>query len=269
MSPSSHLPEKGQPTLPGLEPRPTLAHILAPEAAGLNPADYTDITPEMLAAAEPELLMESLINVDRDGRSVVWYQPNPRGSYVNLAVNPEDYNHVARNIPALSRAVINKTLEGYPEDVRFERDKQASAERSGLHAVEGKLPHIKSRLDVLMHQRELLEVVHEMTEPESLNMRRSYVARSQFTELMDSVIGNMVNAIGNQRKYDSETMSLMRKSMEARLYLSPEKVSERQDYMRRLTEVAITYYGHLVIMYATRRYEAEKFLRDNAAASSE
>lgn len=268
MPPRSRKPETGQPTLPGLEPRPTLAHLLAPEAAGINPAEYADITTEMLASAAPELLEASLVNVDRDGRSVVWHRPNPRGSFVNIAVNPEDYNHIARNVTELSRAVVNRTLETYPIEVRFEADNQAKAERSGLHAVEGKLPYINQRLEELSRQRDLLEVVHEMTEPTNLNMRRSYVARNQFHELMGDAISNMVNAAGNHRRYDSNAMQLMRKSIEARLYLQPESVSERQEYMRHLVEVAKTYYGHLVIMYATRRYEAVKFLRDNSEIDS-
>jgi hypothetical protein len=268
MPPRSQQPEKGQPTLPGLEPSPSLGHLLTPEAAGIDSVDYADITEEMLLNADPTLLRQSLIGVNRGGRSVVWYKPNPRGSYVNLAVNPEDYNHIARNIPALSRAVVNRTLERYPSEVQFDRDKQAAAERSGLHAVEVKLPFIKSRLNELVHQRELLDIVQEMTKPTSLNLGRGYVARSRFHELMGDVIANMVNAVGNHRKYDTEAMIRMRKSLEARLYLAPERVGQRQEYMGQLVDVANEYYGHLVIMYATRRYEAEKFLRDNPAPTA-
>jgi len=254
--------------LPGLELRPSIAQLLAPESAGIDPADYTDITEAMMQIADPALLQKSLIGVKRDGRSVVWYKPQPHGSYVNLAVNPEDYNHTARSVSQLSRAVVNRTLETYPIAVRFNRDKQAAAERSGLHAVEAKLPFIKSRLDQLAHQRELLEVVSEMAEPDNLNMRRGYVARDAFNELMSDVIASMVNAVGNHREYVSEEMDRARRSIQARLFLFPDSVGQRQEYLRQLAGLGTEYYGHLVIMYATRRYEAEKFLRDNPAPTA-
>jgi hypothetical protein len=252
------------PQLPGLEYRPSLAQLMTPEAAGINPRDYDDI--QDYSIAEPTKLRASLIDVDREqGTSFLYHRPTERGRWVAVAVNPEDFTQIARSPDFLGKSVEVKTREGYPLDERYLPEKIAAAKRAGIHAVENKLDAIGLRLQETHSRREILEVIGEMALDHNINLRRSYAARGMFHTMVRSVIGEMVNASGIQEGYDDTEMTTLRRTIEKRLYVWPENVGPRVAYAGRFADLGKDYYGHLVMLYARKHYEARKYIRQQSA----
>src|SRR6476620_8334081 len=104
--------DREHPQLPGLEYRPSLAQLLTPVAAGINPDDYADSTDYEIA--DVQNLRTDLIDVDwTEGRSVSSHQPAIRSRWVGIAVNPEDYVQVAKKPERLGGDVEVRALNSY------------------------------------------------------------------------------------------------------------------------------------------------------------
>ncbi len=264
MPPRSRQPESGDIELPGLQRRPGLVHLLTPESAGVVPADYAEITPEMNAFAEPGLLKSSLI-FDRptQGRSIVSFQPAGGGRFdrVYLALNPEDYNGVARSVGALGRTAINKTLEAYPKPERATDEVQGKASRSAIHTVEGKLKNLYERTGVLEERHRVIGTFQEMAQPRNRNLNRGPTIPSRFNYLMKTIVDDVVAAVANQREYSEAGTELMRKTITNRLFVEGD-FHDRADYFTGLLGVADEYYGYCVALYKTRIHESKVYLRD-------
>lgn len=264
MPPRSRKPESGDIELPGMQRRPGLIHLLTPESAGIPPNEFSDITPEMNAFAEPTLLRQSLI-FDRPtkGRSIVSFRPasDRRFDRVYLALNPEDYNGVARSVDALGRTAINKTLEAYPKDERATDEVQGKAARSALHTVDGKLKNLIERTEVLEGRRHVISTFQEMARPHNRNLNRGPTIPSRFNELMSTIVDDVVAAVANQREYNEHGTELMRKTITNRLFVEG-NFQDRADYFAKLLELADEYYGYCVALYKTRIHESKIYLRN-------
>lgn len=262
----------GDVELPGLERLPGLVHLLTPEAAGINPAEYEAITPEMVAQAEPSKLRESLIfgvkhRPSDEDRSVVWFDgANERGQRVTtwLALNPEDYNGVARNVAALGRTALNKTLEKYPKNERITDEVQAKARRSAIHTVTGKLAVLGVREAVLSERLDVIKKFQEMAKPRNRNLNRGPAVPGLFKNLMRDIVDDMVIAVANEREYPEASVELMRRTIDKRLYIAGTK-TDRANYFAGLLDLAGDYYGYIDALYKTRIYESNKYIQTRQA----
>jgi len=268
MPPRSRKPESGDVEIPGLQRRPGLIHLLTPETAGIVPEGYADITDDMLRAANPSNLRASLIDVNPEGDSVIWYKPATTRTSTYLAVNPEDYNRVARNVHFIAQTAFSKTLEHYGEEQRFEDEVQAAARRSRVHAIESKVPHLEARLNDIREKLQYTDRFQEMAKIENRNLNRGPTSGPRFAVLMRDVVGEMVSAVGIYRGYNDTGMDLMRRSIEKRLYLAP-AFSYRANYFQSLVDLAGDYYGNLGALYATRLADSQRYLRQNTPKTLE
>jgi hypothetical protein len=239
----------------------------------LDSADYAHVPQSWLDEAAPEKLRLSLIDVpfSEADRSLVGYKSGIDRYNTWIAVTPREYKLLARHIPALARTALNTTLDAPSRAVDpFEDVNQAAAERSGSHAVEAKLTAMQALLERSIEpRRKLINDFLEMASYPNLNRGNRITVMNHFEQLRITVFGEMLLAVGNQRKWTrgSGKPERAEQAILTRLYIAGSPAERAQNF-RGMVQLSDEYYGHKWALVKSRIKEAGDYLRDNPIKSS-
>ena len=270
------------------EPRVALVHVLAPEFHGLDPNDFADITDDLVGRASPAVLREALLDTDntassplhgRDnkGKSVVSYRSGEQGLHVVwLSVTPTEYGLFSRHVDMLGRTAFNSTLASRDAKLRAETDNPAAkartdedvaaANRAAVRQVERKLPKMEAYLEEELESRiEVIQKFIEMTKHRNLSRGTYATVQARFEHLRQYVFGDMLDAVGNQKRWTEEHARRADQILQKRLYISGTKPDRVRNFMEML-ELAEEYYGHKRAFVLTRIWETREYLRKNQDA---
>lgn len=270
--------------LPPREPRVALVHVLTPEFQGLTPADFADIDPAVVERASAAEIRASLLDTStkkdetsrlQDPRnvagSVVGYR-SPEG-WVRLALTPKEYGLFSRYVGMLARTAFNRTLDSRDKKLQEETgdpsakarsdDDIAAANRASIRNIKGKLPKMENYLATdILPRIETIDRFIEMTKNRNLNRGSHETVRAHFEHLRLYVFGDMLDAVGNQRRWTAAQAEKGGRVLQRRLYVDG-STPERVQNFHELLQVARDYYGHKYAFILTRIAETQKYLRDN------
>ncbi len=238
-----------------------------PEYFRLKYEDYADITPELMEKASADHLRPSLIDVPQNSPSAVWFKPGDRhGESVLVAVTPEEYGLIGRNIDKLGQAAVNKTLASRPRDIRFEPHRSA-AERSGVHTVENKQRGMKQYLDgTIVPQVELLEWFSEAAQHHWRARGKEADMRMKLGVVSNQIFENMFLALREQRQWKPEQEMLARRTVEKRLFFEREHNQHIQNWLE-MFELNHEYLGYKRALFLDRIYHAQRYIDRHAEPS--
>ena len=269
---------------PPREPRVALVHVLTPEFHGLNPEDFADIDPEVVGRASAAEIRASLLDTtskeDEHSRlqdprnvagSVVGYR-SPEG-WVRLALTPKEYGLFSRYVGMLARTAFNRTLDSRDKKLQEETgdpsakartdDDLAAANRASIRNVKGKLPKMEAYIATdILPRIETIDRFIEMTKNRNLNRGSHETVHAHFEHLRLYVFGDMLDAVGNQRRWTATQAEKAQRVLQRRLYIDGSTPDRVQNFHAML-EVAKEYYGHKYAFVLTRIAETQKYLRDN------
>jgi hypothetical protein len=222
--------------------RAGLITSFTPEFHGIDTREYTDITDTLRSYTHPDKLLSSLIYIPAGTTTSASYIPLGSRNRVVVALTPDEFTLLPRSPEALSDSVRNRTRAARPKG-----DKHTSAaERSVVYAHMGKMASVETYL------QETLIPWNELTDKFIKNARHSHLShfggeaqfRIEFEVLMTQILGNFLDALKIQRGWSDEQYELVRKTIEARLFID----GEQKDRVER--------FSHL--LKSMRRYEAHK-----------
>lgn len=274
---------------PSGEPRVALVHVLTPEFHQLDPSDFADISDEVIHRASPQALRLSLLDTnDREssplrgrnntGKSVVSYQSPEYGrAWVQLSVTPTEFGLFSRHVDMLARTAFNRTLAirdkklqeetGNPAAKARSDEDVAAANRASIRQVSGKLPKMQAYLDEeILPRVETVDKFIEMTTHRNLNRGTHETVQARFENLRLYVFGDMLDAVGNQRKWTADQAAKAERILQRRLYMDG-SISERVVNFRSMLELAKEYYGHKRAFVLTRIAETNRYLGLNHEAA--
>lgn len=287
MPPNPTSPEH-EPSPPPAEQRVALVHVLTPEFQGLNPLDFADIKDEVVRRASPAALRESLVdtgerntpplrNKDESGKSVVSYESGEHGlRWVHLSLTPKEFGLFSRHVDMLARTAFNQILDrrdtklqketGNPAVKARTDDDIAAANRASVRQVRGKVPRMEAYLEAeLVPRIDTVEKFIEMTKHRNLNRGTHDTVQAHFEHLRLYVFGDMLDAVGNQRKWTAQQAAKAEKILQRRLYIDGHPADRVRNF-RAMLELAQEYYGHKRAFVLTRIAETNQYLAKNSGA---
>lgn len=270
------------------EQRVALVHVLTPEFQALDPADFADIHDEVVERASPAALRASLIdsgdrrtpplrNKDDSGKSVVSYESGEHGlRWVHLSLTPKEFGLFSRHVDMLARTAFNQTLDRRDAKVQKETgdpaakartdEDIAAANRASVRQVRGKVPRMQAYMDEeLVPRIETVEKFIEMTKHRNLNRGSHETVQAHFEHLRKYVFGDMLDAVGNQRKWTARQAAKAERVLQRRLYIDGRPADRVQNFSAML-ELAREYYGHKRAFVLTRIAETNQYLAKNSEA---
>jgi hypothetical protein len=256
-----------QPVLPGMpevasiplvmKNRNAVSRTLNPDYLGVRPSDYADITDEMRAAAEPRLLLHSLIDVPEGSPSAVAYQPGGAARSGYVALTPSEYGLIVRNPEAFSRAVRNKTLASRPEGDPHTQ----AANRSVQYALENKDKTQKYVTSTLEPWLSLLGKFNQAAANPGLSLMGSEVTmRQNFETFRTNILGNMLEALRVQRGWNDEQADFARRTIDARMFIDREN-NQHIAYFAGLVAASQFYFGHKTALFKDRLYQSKQLAK--------
>lgn len=200
--------------------RNSVARLLTPEYLGMDPNDYSDITPEMVELAAPRNLRQSLIDVPTDGLNSVAFRIGHRSLSPDrrmcIAVTPLEYKLVVRNVGAIGRAVTLNTLNSRPQDSDFAAHTSA-AERSATHMFTSKFVRIGQYVNnVLLPRDDLLKKFEEASRPKHVGLARfgnEGKMRQNFEVLRSQILADALVSIRLQRGWNPDKADLAERTI--------------------------------------------------------
>lgn len=269
------------------EPRVALVHVLTPGFHDLDPADFSDISPEVVERASATEIRKSLLDTgtkeegqsrlkkqNNSGASVVGYKSAE--GWVNLSLTPKEYGLFSRYVGMLARTAFNRTLDIRDQKLQKETgdlsakartdDDIAAAHRSSIRNIKKKAPKMEAYLETdILPRIETVEKFMEMTKNRNLNRGNHETVCAHFEHLRLYVFGDMLDAVGNQRGWTASQAAEAERILQRRLYIDGSTPQKVQNFKAMLV-LAQEYYGHKRAFLLTRINETKKYLRDNPKA---
>lgn len=257
--------------------RVALVHILTPEFQGINPVDFDDIPPEVVAKASPEALRSSLLDTKNDGRSVVSYQsPESGRKWIRMSVTPKEFGIFSRHVDMLANSAFNGVLATRDTKLQKETDNPAAkartnkdiatARRGAVRQVMSKQLKMESYLETdILPRVEVISKFLEMSANSNLSRGTQDTVRERFEMLRLYVFGDMLDAIGNQKQWTAEQAERAVRILQKRLYLEPDSTKRVANFEGMLL-LADEYYGRKRALVLGRITESRLYLRKNSDA---
>lgn len=238
--------------------RNSLARALDPGYRGLDTSDYCDITDEMRKAASPNQLVKSLVDVPDGSPAAVSYMPAGSHRYGNIAVTPEEYSLIPRNIESLSRAVHNTTLAARPLGDTHTN----AADRSVLHALTSKQHTLEAYMqDNLLRWSGLLGRFATAAQHPGLSvMGPEQSMRIQLETFRSIILGNMLDAIKVQRNWSEDQYKLAERTIDSRMFIDREK-NKHIKYFAGMVAMSRYYIGHKTALFNDRINQISKITK--------
>lgn len=242
---------------PVMRERAALSRMLTSEAWGVSEDVYTGVTREWLQAVEPKVLRKDLIGCDRPGKSTVTYPDHETRSDIRVSLTPAEYTLLPRNIDALGKASLNRTLAARPDI----RQSQGAAVRSVQHTFAHKYERIQAHMDnKLIPDQQLLEKFKQAGDNPGLSMFgqevKLRIALTSYRQIMDDAI----TAIGSQRGGTYEQRQLATRACEWRI-LFERQGNKHIGYFKDLTDLLLEYNGVKQAVFKSRIMQLEKQLK--------
>ena len=235
--------------------RNSLSRALQPSYYGLEPSDYQDITDEMRWAASPNQLVRSLVDVPNGSPAAVSYIPGGAYRSGNIALTPEEYSLIPRNIESLSRAIHNTTLAARPlGDTHTD-----AADRSVLYALTYKQHGLDAYVqDNLLRWKALLGRFATAARHPGLSiMGPEQSMRIQLETFKSIIIGNILDALKVQRDWSEDQYHLAEKTIEFRMFIDREN-NQHIKYFAGMVALSSYYIGHKTALFSDRIYKIKQ-----------
>jgi hypothetical protein len=251
-----------------LKARNSLSRLLTPEYFGINPTEYEDISPVLIARAHASSLRPSLIDLPRHSRSSLRYLPPDRGPLVRVAVLNKEFRLATGSFEMLSQvttAIQNGYLENQPPDL----EKSAAADRAGRHAVEVKADKIKEYVDdTLGLQKRLIGKFSESAKHPGLSRGAELTMRLDFALLRSTVVESVIQALRIQRRWKDEQEDRARRSIEASFFLDRTGNRHIGNFAAMMT-LAQEWNGYKEAILKTRYYQAKTYIGELLASEAQ
>lgn len=255
-----------QPIIPGMpeiastplvmKNRNALSRTLNPDYWRVDPSEYADITDAMRAAANPQLLLQSLVGVPAGSPSAVAYRPGGviSNESVYVALTPIEYGQIVRYPEAFSRAVRNKTLASRPHGDPHTQ----AANRSVQYALENKDKTQKYITGTLEPWMGLLGKFNQAAANPGLSLMGSELnMRQNFETFRTNILGNMLEALRVQRDWSDEQADFARRTIDARMFIDREN-NQHIAYFVGLIAVTHSYIGNKTALFKDRLHQSKQ-----------
>lgn len=240
---------------PVLRERAALSRMLVPEVWGVSEDRYSRVTRRMIEAADPDVLSEDLYNMRYAGETGVAY-PGFDGKEVLVSLTPAEYTLVSRNVPALGRASLNRTLAARPDIAQS----RGAAERSVVHTYEKKLMKMEEYLDGhLQSQRLMLKKFQKAQQHPGLSMFGPEVNLRMEIPTYRAAIDEAVVAMGAHRGLTHEQRGLVTKAIEWRI-LFMRQGNQHISNFGQLTNMLVAYNQSKQNVFRSRIHQLERAL---------
>lgn len=271
MTEASHTRDT-QPTLPGLEARHGLIHVLRPEYFDLKTTDFEDITDDHVYFLQPDFLRKDLLDPSNQGPTTVGFRLAD-GAWVNLPLTPSEYGLFMRTSGALTKTVLNRVLtlgdkklqKKTGDETALARTPQdrGTAERGAMRAVMEKYAKMQDYAKSELAQRiKLIKKFSEMTRYPNLNRGPASSIREDIEGLRTKVFADMLDALGMQRGWDNERIALAQRTIQKSLYISADPKTRVTRFGAYL-QLAEDYFSYKNALVLTRVAEAAAHIRKN------
>ena len=257
--------------------RIALVHILTPEFQNINPVDFDDILPEVVAKASPEELRRSLLDTTNDGRSVVSYRsPESGRRWIRMSVTPKEFGIFSRHVEMLANSAFNGVLATRDRKLQEKSDNPAVlartdddiaiADRGALRQVMSKQLSMENYLetDILPRIKTISKFI-EMSANSNLSRGTQETVRERFETLRIYVFGDMLDAIGNQKRWTAPLAERAVRILQKRLYLEPD-LTKRVANFEGMLKLGEEYYGRKRALVLGRIAESQKYYRKHPKA---
>jgi hypothetical protein len=246
-------------SLPPLQNRPGLVHMLSPEYLGVVSEDYADISDQTLRQVAPSNLRKWLIDVEPSSDNAESYPAYgftaPRTA---IALTPTDFDVLAHYPGSIKKRGYNRTLKARAGSDDIDTD-MAAAYRSGAHALEGYQRRMEAHVALtITPQISLVTRFHEAALYSNLSrIGNREEMQTQFRDLTSLVIDGMLVAIRNQRGWNGNTSEKAARAIVKAMIL-PDKPAIRARNTHALLDVAYAWYGHKNALFAHRLFTSQQ-----------
>jgi hypothetical protein len=235
--------------------RNSLARALEPSYYGLDPSDYSDIKDEMRIAASPNQLVKSLVDVPGGSPAAVSYMPGGSNRFGYIALTPDEYSLIIRNVDSFSKAIHNTTLAARPIG-----DAHTDAANSSVdQALEIKQKSIEAYIqETLIPWNKLIGSFAVAAQNPGLSLMGSELSmRLKLETFKTTIVGNMLDALKVQRGWSEDQYHLAEKTIEARIFIDREN-NQHIKYFAGMVALSRYYIGHKTVLFNDRMYQIKK-----------
>jgi hypothetical protein len=232
-----------------------LLPALTPEFNGLDLRDYDVVTDKLRSYTHPDKLLSSLLYIPIGTTTSASYLPKGSRSPVVVALTPDEFTLLPRSPEALSDSVRNRTRAARPKG-----DKHTSAaERSVVYAHIGKVASVETYLqETLIPWNELLnKFITNAQYPHLSHFGGEAQFRIEFEVLMTQILGNFLDALKIQRGWNDEQYELVRKTIEARLFIDGQQ-KDRVERFSHLLKSIHRYEAHKTALFVDRLHTSKE-----------
>ncbi len=236
-----HAIDPRQPALVEVEPPPSpmpelirgdrriaFGRVVMPYFFGLDAANYSDITPEMVDAANPNNFLPYLLP-DR----------SQRGNYVvdGVALSSEEYTRIVRSPETFTASISNKTHEANRLNPRIGW-RNAKALRSAYHALEHRLPQMARTLDGVKSEQAVIDDLNRKARMPGYAHDRAVDLRNKVAFVREVTFKRILEVMGREKNWTDEQADYATRTVDYRLFFTGAK---RVGNWQRMLRVAHLY----------------------------
>jgi len=258
--------------LPGMPPSPmaevtieaanAIARALMPQYVGIRPEDYADITPDLVALADPSKFRASLIDIPLNSEGGLSYRSFEPRRTITVGATASEFTLLSGSLQTLGgRAVRRTEASRRRAGTLSDADRQAS-QRSGVHAVESRVDAMQRYLDLeLEPEVALVQAVRKALKYPGFahQLGDEGEVRQKITTVRTQVFGKLFEALGIQRQWTSAQQRLAERSLDRRLHIDRFGNKHLGDFDRMLA-LAEDRSGHLRAVTHSRMSQAHQYI---------
>lgn len=238
------------------------ARVATPEYWAMDPANYGDITPEMVALADPDRFQKDLVGRNVNGEFSVGFRPFHE-PYTRVALTESEYQLITRSPVSIGRAAVSHSLSGRVNEVPTQVDKDR-ATRHGIHILEAKLEGMRLYIGALAKDAGLLERYTEAATHHWMARGKEGRMRVEAQDMRDRIIGNMFVALRYQRNWTPDQEDLAKRSLDVRLFFNRGNNAHIQEWLK-LFRLNTYYNGYKQALFSDRIWQTEKTIKQSKA----
>ena len=235
------------------------ADVAKPQLFGVEPRHLEAGDLHRIHLLASERLLPDLINVPRTSEHCVRYYNPDTSKTVHVALAPEEYTAITISPGQLGRKVVNRTLASRPPRGDFTED-QAAAQRSGVHAITGRLAKMEKYITQLEADQDLIKRFSEYVSHPHMRRLRGDNLVEQMAWLREHVLGSVFTVLREQRGWEPDQLAAAQRAMDDRLFLdrrNNQHLKNWQDTLK-MTDV---YWGYKLAVFKDRAHAARQEIR--------
>ena len=218
-----------------LSARRAFGGAISPEYHGYVPAELAEVSDEDKALVTPRRLNQALFA--HKGPFVVSYV-DPKSKVRYVALNPEEYKIIPRNVRSLGKATVAQTLAANRANPNI-TEVYGKAERSLDHMLEGQNESISKMIKGFKHEHSRATGLMERTKWPGLAHMDDGDMRSLMAEVWALTFSNMVRVVSMQEGWEPEIVERADKALAA--YLLTGSQQERVTKWKEMLSLAKAY----------------------------